>query len=1442
MLGTSYALLQNSWVQTKITHKIAENLSESLNSKISIGRVDIGFFNKLHLEDVLIEDQNSDTLLFSKLVTAKIDTLRFHKKHIAIDQLSFTQNNISVSRDSTGSFNFRFLADALKNKPQKDTLKRWEIKCNYFDFGQSNISYRDSRDNKNIFISNLDLDISEFKSVADSTSFKINQLGLKENNLDLKHIDARVAVRDNTIEITDLNLKSGFSDLSKSNLQVQLYSELDSMNVPFDFNMQIGQSHISFRELGDLIPALKGMNQQVDLSGMIYGNLNDLKGKNVILETGDETRASLDFYINDLTHPENMYLFLDLTQSQTSFKDLSNIRFPNNSKRRYLDFPESFYEAGLLKYRGNFSGFLTDFVTFGTFESEMGILTTDIMVAPEKNGDIYYRGEIATTDFNLGHLFKSSRFGNITFKGSADGNFNRTTQSVSGVFKGNINEIDVNNYIFKNVAFDGVLVDKMFDGLLAVNDPNLRFSFLGELDLNKEIPDFDFKLQVDRALLNKLNLGKKFPDASVALKMNANFTGTQIDNLNGSINLEEGYYKNRNGEIDLGGVGLKATSNESGNSLLFTSRYFDATLEGRYYIKGILDDLKKIVNHYIPSIKYTASENAPENIFNYRLNVKDINRFSEIFVPDLEFEDSFLLYGVFDSPNNDFRFNGSIPGVRYKNTWARNIFISNRDIDKHYSSKLRIGEVFNKSGIKLYNFSVVSEAADDIVDNHISWSNFDERTYSGSIKLQTSVSWPDSASRPHLEINGLQSGIYIADTLWSISPFTATVDSSDVAIDNFTITHGDQLLTLDGKINGSKSNLLHLDFKNINLEYLDKYLDKNTEIRGIVTGQMALSNIFKEPILLSNIAINNFSYKNQFMGDISLVSNWDNLNSSINSELTVTRDNKQNLRAFGYLKPSTREINYDVSVDSLSLIVLETFMRKNFSNFQGTASGQARVSGNLNKINIDGALVGQNAGLTVDVTQIPYWFTDTVYFKRDSIIFGDITFYDDRNNSGKFNGTIAHTNFNDMNFDLSFTSDKIRALNTTARDNEQFYGTALVNGRLDITGGIRQILLKGTATTLDNTEVKISMESESEIEQYDFIKFVKKEEEEENKYFTETEEETNSEINMSFTVEATPEAKVQLIYNSQIGDIIKAQGEGILLFEMDNEGKISLSGNYNVTKGDYLFTLQNVMNKRFTIEQGGSIIWSGDPYNAIIDLRAIYKLKASLYDILFDSVDDIDRSQRIQSECIIILEEEMANPTITFDINFPNADEQLKDKLQPFFNTEEEMNKQILSLIVLGKFYTPEYMRGSYNAQNTNMIGTTASEVFSNQLSNWLSQISSSVDVGFNYRPGNQVTDDEIEFALSTQIFNDRVTLNGNIGNNTNQYSENGSQIVGDFEMSVKLVPSGKIQFKAYNRSNNNLIYETAPYTQGIGLSFKEEYNSIDELAKKLFGIFKKKK
>ncbi|MFV0266357.1 MAG: translocation/assembly module TamB domain-containing protein [Draconibacterium sp.] len=1440
---SGYLALQNSRIQTRLTQRIATVLSERLNAKISVGHVNIRFFRSIHLEDILIEDQKSDTLLFAEEITAKVDTLRFRKHFISIDELRFTGNQVKLSRDSADLYNFSFLLDAFDDST-RNTHGDWFIKCNNFQFNTLRVQYADNVTDKNktLAVDDLNMDVTNFKSRDGLTTFQVNQLQLNSNqNIQVKNLNARVSFAPHKLELSNWNFESRNSQISGASLILDLPSVIDSVATPLQVDFQIPESSISFLELGQIIPALKGMDQMVNLSGQIFGDINDLKGKNIRFSTGQDTEGDIDFYINDLLNPDDMYLFIDVKESSTSFNDLSNIHLPKSANFAYLQFPGSFYQAGILNFKGNFSGFLDDFVTFGTLQSKVGTLTTDILVAPEKEGSVYYRGNIATSNFQLGKLLRDESFGKLTFNGSVDGKYNKYDESASGIFKGDIKTIEINNYPYNDIDFDGILVDKMFDGLLVMNDSNLQFSFLGQVDLNPKMPEFDFTLQLNKARPAALNLIRKFPDSEISFNMNANFTGNTLDNLEGIINVNEGYYKNKNGSFDLGGLSLKTAKKEGIDSLSFQSDFMDIDIGGNYHFRNIVYAVQQTIQRYIPSYEASGTENGLSNNFDFNVNIKDINPLASIFAPGLKMDTPFLLYGKFDSDNKEIDLEGSIPGVRYKGILARDIFIGNKTIDEAYTSKFRFGEIRLNNHIQLYNFRIDSELAHDELTNTISWSNYDELTYSGTLKTRTFFSQPDSTDNLHIVVEGQPSRIFIADTIWNISPYTVTIDSSSLFVNDFLIYNRNQEIAIDGHSHKGHPDLLNLWLKNIDLSSLNVYTKKDLEIRGMANGTFGFANILDKPAILSDLSINDFYYKDQLMGDVSLISQWNSNQSKIDSRLRVVKQGKLQLDAFGTYLPATQGLNFDASFDSVSLIVLETFMGESFSNFEGYGSGKVNIGGTADKIRINGALMGINAGITIVATQVPYTFNDSVYFRNDTILFDNLTAYDSQRNQGKFFGTIVHENFGNMLYDLHATTNRIRALNTGPRDNEKFYGVAIARGRLDITGKGKTVRLSGSMTSLAGTDVNISMESESEVEKYDFIEFVIPNQVEESEFYKKQPEE-ESKLSLSLSVEATSDAKVQLIYNSRIGDVIKAQGEGLLVFEMNEHGDIFLSGNYKPTRGDYLFTLQNVINKRFTIEPGGSIAWSGNPYNANIDLKAIYKLKASLYDLFMSDITNTAQNQRIQVECIIHLEDELSNPTINFGINFPNAEERTKDDLQQFFNTEEELNKQILSLIVMGKFFTPEYLRGTYEAQNNNMLGSTASELFSNQLSNWLSQINEHWDVGVNYRPGNQVSDDEIELALSTQIFNDRVTLNGNIGNNANQYSTNNSQVVGDFEINVKLVPSGKIQLKAYSRSNNNLFYETAPYTQGIGLSFTEEYNTINDLYKKVSSLFRTKK
>ncbi len=1440
LLIGGYIALQNSRVQTLITQKLAKQLSERINSKVSIGKVYFSFFNKLVLEDVLLEDQKSDTLFYSQKITAEIDSLKYKKRKVAFDAVTFSGTKVNVEKDTTGQFNFMFAVDSLRTPGNSG--ESWKISASQFKFNNSDIAYIDSRLNteRNYFINNLNFNISDFKLNKDSLNFEIEQLTMNDGkNLEIENLSAKVNTTSDSIVISGFNIETQVSAIHNSELKIAFPDSMQKSLNSMEMDLNFSSSVISFYELAQLIPALEGMDQVVGFSGQIYGKINDLKGKNLKLQTGQNTSAELDLYVNDITDSENMYLFLDLKNAQTTFNDLSSIKLPVSSGRKHLKFPESFYDAGILRYKGNFTGFLTDFVAYGTLTSKMGRLTTDVAVVPEAAGKINYRGKVVTKNFRFGELFQNDNFGMITFDGSIDGSFNQSTQEVYGKFDGEIAQFEVNGYNYENIELDGTLNNKMFDGILNIDDPNLKFNFAGQVNLNPEVPVFDFRLNLKKALPGKLNLSKNFPASNLSFFMLANFKGNKIDNLEGSIVLADGVYSNRYGTLNLDGMELQSEPDGPNGKLIFTSNFFDINVTGKYHFQTLLNAFEKSINKYLPATNYEKLAQAGNNNFEYMIEAKNLDSLTAVFMPGIKVLTPFLLYGKLNSEQSVFELEGSIPGISTNTIMVKDIFIGNGPLDDIYASKFRLGEVILRNGMKLYNLTIDSKLSENEIQNQISWTNYHKLTYSGRIITKTVFTEPENGNHPHIEIEGFPTKVYIADSLWQIAPFTATIDSSKFEINDFKFYNGKQSVTINGTIAEDISSQLTASFDNISLWSLDEYMNKDFSLGGTLNGTAGIADFYNQRVVFSNLIIEDFVYKDQVIGKVWLTNNWDFYNAAVNSEVKIEKNEQESLHASGSYHPDTKKLLYNAEVDQLSVVVLETILGKNFSNFHGTASGHMKIDGTPDNFSMNGALMATNAGLTIDFTQVKYNFSDSVYFKGDTILFDKINILDERGNSGIFDGTIVHQNFKHMEYNLSVVSQRILAFNTTPRDNNEFFGQVVANGRLDITGRGNSVNLTGTASTLNGTNVNISLEPEGEIERYDFIRFVSKEESEKQE-FTFPEKNDDS-FSLNLSIHATPDARVQLIYNSQIGDVIKAQGEGYLLFGIDKEGNITLSGNYTVEKGDYLFTLQNVINKRFSIEQGGTIVWSGNPYDAVIDINAVYKLKASVYDLLANIYNNVYQNQRIPVDCKILLSENLSNPEIQFEIDFPTVDSRLTNELRQYFNTQEEMNKQMLSLVVLGKFYVPEYMRGTYEAQNPNLIGTTASELFSNQLSNWLSQINNNVDIGFNYRPGNQITDDEIELALSTQMFNDRVTINGNIGNNVNPYSSNNSQLVGDFEVNVKLNPSGKVQLKAYNRSNNNLIYETSPYTQGVGFSFTEEYNSFKQLLNKLTAIFAKK-
>jgi len=1442
-----YLAIQTSVVQTFVVGQITERLSQKLNTNISIKRVDISFFNKLIFKGVYIEDQKKDTLLFIDDLIAHVDLFRLRKHQIHLSALNLRGTKAFVTVNEAQATNFDFIIEHFrKSTPSKDTVE-WDISCDRFLFDGAKVGYSwVKHDNfREINLDNILLEVSGFKLSPDSVYFRINDLKFSDNNnINLQQLTAEFKSGKSSIELNNLSFLTNFSEITGATLKMNISGLREGESIVDSYwDLKLQESRLNLRDFAAIIPEVKDITQDFYLSGHMYGRLSELKAKQLSLKTGKNTVINCNVYLNGLPDLNQTFIQLDLNNSSVAFKDLEWLNNSSNALKNNRNLARIFNDAGIVYYNGNFTGFLSDFVAYGAIRSNYGRINTDLSFKPANDNSkkLLVNGHLKTVNFNLAKLAHSDKLGRLTFSGQIDGNFNPANDLFNANVKGKIDSTKIYNYVYKNIILDGSIQGRKFDGNVQINDEHLKCEFNGKIDTNPDSSAYNFELQLHKANLTALQLDKSHRQSDLAMHVNANFTGNNIDEIRGVIKVNDGTYINENDSILLSSLSFETFAGEQ-NSIQMNSDFADLLIEGNYHFNTLKASIENILFNYLPSSGVQQKRSLDKNKFHFNAEIKNLDPVWRIFYPQVHISPG-TVYGEIDEKNNLLALNANIDRIQLDNVVLSGYSLAVTTNDK-LEVKSRIDELSISSSQKLFNIAVLASAEDDELETKLLWNNFDELTYSGEIEALAKFSLAKN-KKPHANIDVIPSRIYIADSLWQVNPARITIDSSRVAVNHLSISNRQQSISFDGIISSLSDDKLDVNIHQFNLENLNLILGDANKVSGMLNGTVSLLDLYNQPLYLSDVKLNRFRYNDTAIGDLSLLSKWDPPSQSIQAELILDDKNNQAVYGYGSYSPANDSIDFTINADQLSLNLLNTVLTGSFENVHGEATGEIKLKGGRKKLLMYGDIFARDAGLTLTYLQVPYNFTDFVKFRGDSIIFDKITVHDPEGNSGVFDGSIRHDNFANMDYNLTVRSVDLQVINTTNQINPKFYGKAYANGFVKITGHGQKVFLDGNARSLAKTLLNISLEYEEEAQEYDFIRFISHQMKEQKQAFKFIPTDQSA-VFMNFNLTLTPDAHFQLVYNSSIGDVIRGQGSGSLRVKIDPEFNIEMYGDYQVERGDYLFTLKNVINKKFEIEQGGKIQWNGDPYDATIDINAIYRLKASLNELFVNSTPNIDYSQRIPVVCKIALKDQLTTPDIKFDIEFPSAEDRIKEEVKQFMSTEEDMNKQILSLLVMGRFYTPEYLRGSYESQNPNLVGTTASELFSNQLSNWLSQISNDFDIGVNYRPGNQITDDEIELALSTQFFNDRVTVNGNISNNANQSgttnSNNSSNFVGDFDVNVKLTRNGKLQFKAYNHSNNNIIYETSPYKQGVGLSYRESYDTFSELWEKFIRLFKSKK
>jgi hypothetical protein len=1442
-----WGVLQSSAIQDYGVARVVGLISEELGISIEYTDVRLTSFNRIRFNDLLISDQRNDTLIYSsqtRAVFPVIFSILFKKnpERIIMKELDLDDAILKLYIDSLRNVNLQFIVDYINSNRDTTKVKK-ENRIKEINITNSKFSIIDDKkgveregiDFSEMVFTPFDLQVKDLITYDGILNMDIIQLSLQDKSgFVLHNLQSHLEICTSYMKYSNLIIKTPYSNIEADsiNMSFDLFSDFsppDLFNKVL-FNLRFTNSKLDCMDLGFFTDFFWMNSQLLELSGQFSGLLSNLKGNDIKIGWGEQSYIMGDFDMNGLPDARETFLIFDLKDLITNVRDLTSLNLPRNTK---ISLPSNFEKLQNFRYRGNFTGFFNDFVAYGHLNTNLGEVYTDVMFAPDSANRIAFDGRLKAEEFSIGRLFNNEELvDDITIDAEINGILTRDGPLMANVY-GKIDKFTLNKYPYQNIEVDGTFSNKRFRGNLNVSDPNLAMEFTGLIDLAANPRKYDFSANIIDADLTALQISDSDPDYHASFLIQANAVGQSVDELNGEIKLLNSLFSKTNKQIQVYGIELVMVNTKDYNEMQLRSDILDANISGQYKITGLKDDILFYLKQYISAaipIEYSEYQSSTSRL-NFDIAFKRTEPFFEFFFPDYLIGENSTSSGIFEPANNHFfRLDGFAPFLKVKNNSWHGLVLNINTEDSILITSLG-SRVFNvNERIDLENFSLESQIQNNHLQFTTRWLNWDSTLYKGS--LNGDVYFLEDQPKLAFKIDLEPSSITVSDTTWKIEPASLVYDSAGMFIDSMMISHDDQYLVAYGRLSDIPGDSLDFSFQNFNLANLNFFTrKKDFEFQGRLNGESKFTGIKENPLFFSSLRIDNMYVNRVEFGNCHINSVWDNMKQSLSIDAEARRGNLTMLDFTGdYFPTQSGKMDFRISLNKLKTDIFNPFLSGIFSDMRGLATGDMQLTGIKGKPNLSGNIRLQKNAFTIDYLKTRYNFSSDLEVVNNNFILNNIEVFDEEGNMAIVNGMIHTDYLRDLSLNINVTTNNLLCLNTRETDNSLFYGTAYAIGSIRIKGVPASLSFNIDAKTGANTRFFIPLSEETDVSEFNYITLIQKDTSVADFAREEIEYKVDlTGIQMDFNLDVTPDAEVQIIFDSKMGDIIKARGNGEMKMEINTLGTFDLVGDYTIEKGEYLFTMQDVINKRLKIEPGSNLRWTGDPLNAQVDITAVYRTRASLSD-LFGTTDDPTVSQgKVTVDCEIFLKEDLMSPSIKYDIYLPYSEEDTRSRVESKITSEEELTKQFLSLMVLNRFYFPSEEGGGGSSAG-NIAGVNASELLSNQLSNWLSQISNDVDIGVNYRPGTSgVTGDEVEVALSTQLLNDRLSINGSV-DITNAEANNTNNIVGDVDIDYKITKSGKVRVRAFNRANDEIIRDRSPYTQGVGVFYMEEFNSFGEL------------
>lgn len=1480
--------IRTSAFQTWLANQVASYLASEWGTVVTINKVEIIFFDSAEIKGLYAEDQYGDTLLYADKIWVEVEDFSISKKFLYLDEIRLSDTKAYlVKHEGDDELNLNFIVEYFTPEERDTSALDFDFRINNIVLDNVDFKYKDENQPESdygvnysdIEVNDIQLAMSDFRLLPGGIEISINDLMANEKSgANIYAMQSDVKLDSTGIFLSDLHLELDDSKLNLEELNFKTKSWKSWMYFEDSVKLQaeILPSEVSLKDVSYFATPLKGLSHVLKIEGRVKGNVRKMKVKNFDLRTGLHTHIAGSFNIPDYRNFYSSFVDFNFSNIQTSVQDIETFPlYPFDSGER-IQVPSNLRGLGIVNINDGFvygpiSG--DGFILEATINSGLGNVVAQRGIKinyNEEDSTFYYQGpqdpgkyekndyDILLDQVNLQAITGNKAFGlmngGLFIKGKGV-----SEKDIDIDLSGRIHDLQFKGYSYNDLdIIEGNIKNNQFKGKIHIEEENLSMTYNGNVNFGKT-KGMKFELDIERAMLTKLNIIPKDSNrmsTELCAKLYVDSKGSNFNNLKGLLALSNVNFRQDTMDVFLDTLSLYIGRSKGADSVILRSNLIDGDLIGKFDLGGIQNTLKnqfqKIFPEYFEKLKKYKEKDSK---FNFNITLHDIQPVINLFNSDIQIAKESKIDGKFDSDDHSFEFNVDSKYFNYKDVTFDNIKIKNSGAPLQLDLDMKIGHIKATESLQFSDVKLTAHGEQNFVLTDLAWNIDKYPDNVGNLVWETQIISPTDYI---LDFD--YSKIPIRGQIWNIEDQSLIflkeggelMEFSDV-----TISKGGHEISLDGALSTDSATVLNYMIKDFELKDLDEFLPEDLKFDGHLNAYGEIRDLFNNFDLTTMAGIDSFQINGEFIGDLMFSQQWNNQTNSFDIEGGIMRkferlDDKIKTFDFAgkyYLFRKKDNLDLSLIFDKTDISFVNSFLPKDLiSNVRGYLNGQLEMTGTLAEPIFIGTIDFQAGNAYIDMLGNNFGVMGEIESKDYGFIINHMYITDPEGNTGTIIGAIFHENFKNWNFEAQFNLfdnpfeyyatgfpkplERFQILNTEYQDGDTYYGKAYVTGYAGIFGYENHFEISADIETLNGTKINFPMYGSTDVSEDDFIIFKVKDS-------TQIQEEVTSKlsgVDMDLKIKISPQTEASIIFDESTGDLIKANGSGEINLIMNTLGDLTMTGKYTINQGKYYLSMKNLIKKDFTLRKGGTIDWTGSPYDADLDVQAVYSVRASFNEAIPDITNSDHTGTKDRVDCVLALTKSLVNPQMDIDIQTPSNNESAKAVLSRIKSSEDELNRQFFSLLMLQKFQPIVGVQGNMSGGVANAVG----EALTGQLNSILNSIDENYNFNVNYNQDDVNKTERYEIGMSTEVLNDRLVISGNFGlENYSGGETNQNNFIGDVKIEYKISKDGSFRVSAFNESNDTRILQDkdlGQFTQGIGIHYEEDFDKIKNF--KLLGYF----